>query len=91
MNATNQNPVQSATIRERIREDLLAGRHITPLDGLVSHNTMDLRKRLSELREEGMQISFEWIKNENTGKRYKSHFMTADNIALWKLKSLKNE
>jgi len=43
--------------REMIRQDLLAGKVITPIDALEKYGSYRLAARISELREEGMAIT----------------------------------
>lgn len=44
------------SMKERIRDDLLAGRKITPLDALERYGCMSLAQRIKDLRNEGMDI-----------------------------------
>lgn len=43
--------------REMIRQDLLAGKVITPIDALEKYGSYRLAARIAELREEGMAIT----------------------------------
>ena len=45
------------TQRELIRDDLLRGKTITPIDALEKYGCYRLSARISELRKEGMEIS----------------------------------
>lgn len=81
METPNPNQMSSQTVRERLKRDLLLGIRVSPLYGLQHYQTMDLRKRLSELRiEDEMEIDSEWVTNPDTGKKYKVHFMTQESI-----------
>lgn len=75
----NPNKLSAASIRARLKERLLHGLAVTPLYGVIQFGSVDIRKRLSELRnEDGMEISERWEKNYDTGKRYKVHYMTQE-------------
>jgi len=76
--------MSAQSIREQIRQELLDGKMITPFGGFLTHHTGDLRKRLSELRAEGMDISFKNMVSASTGKRYRMHYMTKEAINKWK-------
>jgi len=81
---TNPNAKSSASIIAQLKDDLLKGMVVTPLFGLQRYGTMDLRKRLSELRNDfGMDISSEW-KESLSGKKYKIHYMTSSSICRYK-------
>lgn len=79
----NVNAKSSASVRSKLRADLLAGIKVSPLYGAIHYHTMDLRKRLSELRnDEGMRIDWAWEESP-AGHRYKVHFMSPDAIRLF--------
>lgn len=84
---TNPNEQSAASIRARLRERLLSGQSVTPLYGVREFGSVDIRKRLSELRnEDGMEISERWETSITTGKHYKVHYMTEEQINNYKQK-----
>ena len=56
--------------REMIRQDLLAGKTITPIDALERYGSYRLAARISELREEGMEITTYQDPNNNMYAQY---------------------
>jgi len=56
--------------RELIRQDLLAGKTITPIDALERYGSYRLAARISELREEGMEITTYQDPNNNMYAQY---------------------
>lgn len=56
--------------RELIRQDLLAGKTITPIDALERYGSYRLAARISELREEGMAITTYQDPNNNMYAQY---------------------
>lgn len=76
--------MNNESIRHQVMYDLLKGVRVTPLYGIMTYKTIDLRKRLSELRNEGMPIESKWEVNATTGKRYKVHYMTPEAIEKYK-------
>lgn len=58
-----------------IKKHLLSGKKITVLEAVLKFETVDLRKRISEFRREGLKISDEWVVNKKTKSRYKIYFI----------------
>ena len=56
--------------REMIRQDLLAGKTITPIDALERYGSYRLAARIAELREEGMEITTYQDPNNNMYAQY---------------------
>ena len=56
--------------REMIRQDLLAGKTITPMDALERYGSYRLAARIAELREEGMEITTYQDPNNNMYAQY---------------------
>lgn len=58
-----------------ILKALINGQKLTVLSAVKKFNTVDLRKRISELRREGFKINDEWCVNNSTKSRYKSYWI----------------
>lgn len=58
----NDNEMQCASQRTKIRAWLNRGKHITALDALYRFQCMRLAARICELRNEGMKIQMQRIK-----------------------------
>ena len=58
---------------DAIREHLLTGRSITPLEALRQYGCMRLGARIEELRKSGMPIETTMDPDPQTGKRYASY------------------
>ena len=61
----NPNHVISKSQKQRIKEAMIAGAVLTPLDGLYNVGTMKLTTRVSELIREGFPVIKEWVKITN--------------------------
>ncbi len=59
--------------REQIKNGLEAGKTLTVVSALNEYRTIDLRKYISDLRKEGMNIQDRWV--EKNGKRFKEYFV----------------
>lgn len=66
------------TQKEKIREYLLNGGTLTPLDALEKFGCFRLATRIFELKKEGLDIRTEMVENEATGKRYAKYFIPKD-------------
>jgi hypothetical protein len=60
---------------QAILDYLKTGNTLTGLDGLKLFGTMKLASRISELRDEGIDIKDELIHDLNTGKHYKKYWI----------------
>lgn len=60
-------------IKKQMREDLEGGMTLTVLTGLKLYKTIDLRKYISDLKKEGMNIQSRWVQRNK--KRYKEYFI----------------
>lgn len=59
------------TIKKAILTDLQNGKRLTVLDGINNHLTVDLRKYISLLKKEGVNINSVWVtKNKKSFKEY---------------------
>ena len=56
--------------REQIKQDLLAGKTITPIDALERYGCYRLAARISELRAEGLEIDTYQHSNDNMYAHY---------------------
>lgn len=63
------------TQKEKIREYLVNGGTLTPLDALEKFGCFRLATRIFELKKEGLDIRTEMVENEATGKRYAKYFI----------------
>ena len=70
----NPNTIESKSQKERIKEALMNGATITPLDALRRFGTMKLTTRVSELIQEGFPVQKEWVTTPS-GKRVMSYKM----------------
>ena len=61
------------TQNDAIKEHLLSGKPITPLDALQNYGCFRLASRIDELRKAGMDIETVTIKRN--GKRYASYVL----------------
>lgn len=61
------------TQNDAIKEHLLSGKPITPLDALQNYGCFRLASRIDELRKAGMDIETVTIKRNN--KRYASYVL----------------
>jgi len=59
-------------IKEQIKNGLEAGKTLTVLDALNQFRTIELRKYVSMLRKEGLNIQDRWV--SKNGKRFKEYF-----------------
>lgn len=60
---------------QAILDYLKAGNSLTGLDALKLMGTMKLASRISELRDEGIEIKDETIHDKDTGKHYKRYWI----------------
>lgn len=56
--------------RDLIRDDLIAGKTITPMDALEKYGCYRLAARIGELRKEGMDIVTRQYANDNMYAHY---------------------
>mgnify|MGYP002638080107 FL=1 len=56
--------------RDLIRDDLIAGKTITPMDALEKYGCYRLAARIGELRKEGMNIETKQYANDNMYAHY---------------------
>lgn len=63
------------TQKEKIRDYLVNGGTLTPLDALEKFGCFRLATRVFELKKEGLDIKTEMVENEATGKRYAKYFI----------------
>lgn len=63
------------TQKEKIREYIVNGGTLTPLDALEKFGCFRLATRIFELKKEGLDIKTEMVENEATGKRYAKYFI----------------
>ncbi len=70
----NLNPVQLSTAKSRIRAAFRSGRRLTTAEGNFVGRTVDFRKIVSLLRDEGEPISDYWTVNPHSKRRYKVYF-----------------
>ena len=61
-------------IKQAIKQSFEAGHTLTTLDGLTRFRTLEMRKFVSMLRAEGMNIGDRWV--SNNGKRFKQYFVS---------------
>ena len=61
--------------KQLILEALLNGQKLTVLGTVRRFNTVELRKRISELRREGFHIKDEWETNKQTKSKYKVYYV----------------
>ena len=61
--------------KQLILEALLNGEKLTVLGAISKFKTVELRKRISELRRSGFHIKDEWLTNSNTKSRFKTYFI----------------
>ena len=61
--------------KQLILEALLNGEKLTVLGAISKFKTVELRKRLSELRREGFHIQDKWETNKQTKSKYKTYFI----------------
>lgn len=55
---------------------LMEGKKLTTLDALVNYNIGDLRRRIKDLRDAGIDIADEFVKDAaGKGTRYKKYFI----------------
>lgn len=74
----NPNHEQSKSQKEQIKDALLRGEVITPMDALRKFGTMKLTTRVSELIRDGFPVVKKWVKLPN-GKQVMSYkIATAD-------------
>ncbi len=59
-------------IKEQIKNGFEAGKTLTVLDALNQFRTIELRKYVSMLRKEGLNIQDRWV--SKNGKRFKEYF-----------------
>jgi hypothetical protein len=71
MRNDNPNKEQSLSQKKMIREYLMSGKSITPIDALQLFGCFRLATRVFELKEEGMPIVTTMI--ESNGKRFASY------------------
>lgn len=60
--------------KDKIKEMFLAGHIMTSCDAAGEFVTADLRKYVSMLKREGLDIIGEWMKSEN-GKHFKKYWL----------------
>lgn len=66
--------MERETIKQMIRTDLELGMTLTVISGLKNYRTIDLRKYISDLKKDGVNISDRWVlKNK---KKYKEYFIS---------------
>lgn len=63
------------SIKSSILEYLKSGKRLTALEALSLFGTMNLRNRISELRQEGYNIQDKLIHNENNKKHYSQYWL----------------
>lgn len=56
MNHENWNPETTMTQKSQVREWLLQGKHLTPLEALRRFNSLRLSAIIFDLREEGLPV-----------------------------------
>lgn len=61
------------TIKKEILSDLTNGKRLTVLDGLKMYSTIDLRKYISLIKKDGINIESKWI--SKNGKHFKEYFI----------------
>lgn len=61
------------TQKEQIKEWLLRGNSLTPMDALELFGCFRLATRIFELKKEGLHIDTAMVENKATGKRYASY------------------
>lgn len=69
----NQNYQESQSQNKRIMAWLNDGNTITSLEALNLFGCLRLASRISDLRSAGANIASIFVKDENTGKRYKQY------------------
>jgi len=65
---------------QAILDYLKAGNTLTGLDALKLFGTMKLASRISELRDEGINIQDETIHDTNNGKHYKKYWLSDEPV-----------
>lgn len=69
------------SLEKQIANYLKQGQSLTVVKALELFRTIELRKIVSTLRRQGMQIEDEWITSE-AGKRYKRYFLNKPKSSL---------
>lgn len=59
--------------QQQIKQQLLEGKVLTSCEAARQFQTADLRKYISNLKEEGLNIRDEWVTSANN-KRYKKYW-----------------
>lgn len=66
------------TQKEQIKEWLLRGNSLTPMDALELFGCFRLATRIFELKKEGLRIDTAMVENKATGKRYASYSLAME-------------
>lgn len=66
------------TQKQAIKDYLMAGHKITPLDALEMFGCLRLGAQIFNLKKEGLPIEMNMKKDENTGKHYAVYFLSPD-------------
>lgn len=66
------------TVERAIKDKLISGQPLTSCGAALEFFTGDLRKYVSNLRKEGLEIKDKWETSKN-GKRYKIYYCEAEN------------
>lgn len=79
MSNINLNPKSTATQKSLIKEYLLSGKHLTPLDALDLFNCMRLAAVVHTLKKEGFDIQTEIITTA-TGKKIADYYIKPEDL-----------
>lgn len=69
------------TQKEKIREHLVNGGTLTPLEVLEKFGCFRLATRVFELKKEGLDVKTQIIEDPATGKRYAEYYIPKDGFA----------
>ena len=74
-------PEQLETAKARIRAAFIEGQTLTTFTGNSLGQTVDFRKIVSLLRNEGLPIKDCWERNPTDGRQYTAYFLERTKIA----------
>lgn len=72
--------MDTKTQKEQIKEWLLRGNSLTPMDALELFGCFRLATRIFELKKEGLRIDTDMVENKATGKRYASYSLAMEPV-----------
>ena len=71
----NPNQIECLSQKDRIKEYLMKGKHLTPLKALEFFQCFRLGARIYELKKDGLNIGSELVKDAKTGKHYSLYYL----------------